>query len=141
MAAGSWTFTETGRTSLLNGTFDLDTDTFRIALCQSTSDLGAASTTYAAVTNEVATANGYTQNAKAVTLALSGTTTVTVDETTNPVWTASGGSIVARFAAIYKVSGNVLCYCLLDSAPADVTALDGNSLTITISASGLFTLA
>ena len=141
MAAGSWTFTNTGRTSLLNGTFDLDTDTFRIALFQSTSDLGAASTTYAAVTNEVATANGYTQNAKAVTLALSGTTTVTVDETTNPVWTASGGSIVARSAAIYKVSGNVLCYCLLDSAPADVTATDGNSLTITISASGLFTLA
>lgn len=126
---------------MLNGTFDLDTDTFRIALFQSTSDLGAASTTYAAVTNEVATANGYTQNAKAVTLALSGTTTVTVDETTNPVWTASGGSIVARFAAIYKVSGNVLCYCLLDSAPADVTTTDGNTLTVTISASGLFTLA
>tara|TARA_R110000851_G_scaffold301659_1_gene458305 strand:+ start:253 stop:678 length:426 start_codon:yes stop_codon:yes gene_type:complete len=141
MAAGSWTFTNTGRTSLLNGTFDLDTDSFRIALFLSTSDLGAASVAYADLTNEVATANGYTQNAKAVTLALSGTTTVTIDETTNPVWTASGGSIVARSAAIYKVSGNVLCYCLLDSAPADVTATDGNSLTITISASGLFTLA
>ena len=141
MAAGSWTFTNTGRTSLLNGTFDLDTDTFRIALFQSTSDLGAASVAYADLTNEVATANGYTQNAKAVTLALSGTTTVKVDETTNPVWTASGGSIVARFAAIYKVSGNVLCYCLLDSAPADVTTTDGNTLTVTISASGLFTLA
>lgn len=141
MAAGSWTFTDTGRTSLLNGTFDLDTDTFRIALFLSTSDLGATSAAYSDLTNEVATAYGYTQNAKAVTLALSGTTTVTVDETTNPVWTASGGSLVARSAAIYKVSGNVLCYCLLDSAPADVTATDGNSLTITISASGLFTLA
>jgi|TARA_R110000824_G_scaffold59323_1_gene159380 hypothetical protein len=141
MAAGSWTFTNTGRTSLLNGTFDLDTDSFRIALFLSTSDLGATSAAYSDLTNEVATAYGYTQNAKAVTLALSGTTTVTVDETTNPVWTASGGSLVARSAAIYKVSGNVLCYCLLDSAPADVTATDGNSLTITISASGLFTLA
>tara|TARA_R110002110_G_scaffold11477_7_gene55297 strand:+ start:491 stop:916 length:426 start_codon:yes stop_codon:yes gene_type:complete len=141
MAAGSWTFTDTGRTSLLNGTFDLDTDTFRIALFLSSSNLGAASVAYADLTNEVATAYGYTQNAKAVTLALSGTTTVTIDETTNPVWTASGGSLVARSAAIYKVSGNVLCYCLLDSAPADVTATDGNSLTITISASGLFTLA
>jgi hypothetical protein len=141
MAAGSWNFTDTGRTSLLNGTFDLDTDTFRIALFLSTSDLGATSAAYSDLTNEVATAYGYTQNAKAVTLALSGTTTVTVDETTNPVWTASGGSLVARSAAIYKVSGNVLCYCLLDSAPADVTATDGNSLTITISASGLFTLA
>ena len=141
MAAGSWTFTDTGRTSLLNGTFDLDTDTFRIALFLSTSNLGATSTSYAGVTNEVATAFGYTQNAKSVTLALSGTTTVTVDETTNPVWTADSGSIVARFAAIYEVSGNILCYCLLDSAPADVTVTDGNTLTITMSASGLFTLA
>ena len=141
MAAGSWTFTNTGRTSLLNGTFDIDTDTFRIALFLSTSDLGAASVAYADLTNEVATANGYTQNAKSVTLSLSGTTTVTVDETTNPTWTASGGSITARSAAIYEVGGNVLCYCLLDSAPADVTATDGNSLTITMSASGLFTLA
>jgi len=141
MAAGSWTFTDTGRTSLLNGTFDLDTDTFRIALFLSNSNLDATSTSYAAVTNEVATAFGYTQNAKSVTLALSGTTTVTVDETTNPVWTANSGSIVARFAAIYKVSGNILCYCLLDSAPADVTVTTGNTLTITMSASGLFTLA
>lgn len=141
MAAGPWTFTNTGRTSLLNGTFDLDSDTFRIALFLSTSNLGAASTTYAGVTNEVATNYGYTQNNKAVTLSLSGTTTVTVDETTNPVWTASGGSIVAKFAAIYEVSGNVLCYCLLDSGGADVTVTTGNTLTITINAAGLFTLS
>ena len=141
MAAGSWTFTETGRTSLLNGTFNLDTDTFRIALFRSDSSLGPGSTSYAGVSNEVATGFGYTQNAKSVTLALSGTTTVTVDETTNPVWTANSGSIVARFAAIYEVSGNILCYCLLDSAPADVTVTAGNTLTITMSASGLFTLA
>ena len=141
MAAGSWTFTETGRTSLLNGTFNLDTDTFRIALFRSDSSLGPGSTSYAGVSNEVATGFGYTQNAKSVTLALSGTSTVTVDETTNPVWTANSGSIVARFAAIYEVSGNILCYCLLDSAPADVTVTAGNTLTITMSASGLFTLA
>ena len=141
MAAGPWTFTNTGRTSLLNGTFDLDSDTFRIALFLSSSNLGASSTAYTDVSNECATAYGYTQNNKAVTLTLSGTTTVTVDETTNPTWTASGGSIVARFAAIYEVGGNVLCYCLLDSSPADVTATDGNSLTITMSASGIFTLA
>ena len=141
MTAGSWTFTNTLRTSILDGTLNVDTDTFRIALFLSTSNLGAASTTYAGVTNEVATANGYTQNDKSVTLSTSGTTTVTVDETTNPSWTASGGSITARFAAIYEVGGNVLCYCLLDSTPADVTATDGNSITITQSASGLFTVS
>ena len=140
MAAGTWTFTDTLRTSLLDGTFDIDTDTFRIALFQSTSNVGAASTTYAGLTNEVATANGYVQNAKSVTLSISGTTSVMVDETTNPSWTASGGSITARFAVIYEVSGSILCYCLLDSAPADVTATDGNSLTLTIPATGVFTV-
>jgi len=141
MAAGPWTFTNAGRTSLLDGTFDIDTDTFRMALFQSTSNLGAASTTYAALTNEVANANGYTAGGNVVALTLAGTTTVTVDVTTDPVWTASGGSIVARFAVIYEVGGNVLCYCLLDDAPADVTATDGNTLTVAINASGVFTLA
>ena len=141
MAAGAWTFTNGGRTKLLDGTFDIDSDSYKMALFLSTSNIGATSTTYAGVTNEHANANGYTTGGIAVTLTLSGTTTVTVDISADPTWTASGGSIVARFAVIYEVSGNVLCYCLLDSSPADVTVTDGNTLTIQISASGVFTLA
>src|SRR6476659_591000 len=134
MAAGAWTFTNTGRTKLLNGQFDIDTDSYKMALFLSTSNIGAASTTYAGVTNEHANANGYTTGGIAVTLTLAGTTTVTVDISTDPVWTASGGSIVARFAVIYEVSGNVLAYCLLDSTPADVTVTTGNTLTVQINA-------
>ena len=142
MAAGAWTFTDEGRTKLLDGTFDLDTDTFFMALFLSTSNIGAASTTYAGVTNEHANANGYTTGGISLgQLVLSGTTTVTVDETTDPVWTASGGSIIARFAVIYESGGRVLCYCLLDSTPADVTASNGNTLTVAFNASGIFTLA
>jgi hypothetical protein len=142
MAAGNWTFTDATRTDLLNGTYDLDTDTFLMALFLSTSNIGAASTTYAGLTNEHANANGYTTGGISLgQLALSGTTTVTVDETTNPVWTASGGSIIARFAVIYESGGRVLCYCLLDSTPADVTVTTGNTLTVTFNASGIFTLA
>ena len=83
--------TDGGRTRLLNGTFDIDTDSFKMALFLSTSNIGAASTTYAGVTNEHANANGYTTGGIAVTLTLAGTTTVTVDISTDPVWTASGG--------------------------------------------------
>jgi len=139
-AAGAWTFTDNTRTSLLNGTFDIDTDTHKMALFLSTSNLGASTTTYAGATNEHANANGYTTGGNATTLSLSGTTTVTVD-CTDESWTASGGSIVARFACIYEVSGNVLCYCLLDSTPADVTITTGNTLSVVIHASGVFTLA
>jgi len=140
-AAGPWLFTNTSRTYLLDGTFDVADDSFKMGLFLSTSNIGAASTTYAALTNEHANANGYTTGGIAVDLTLAGTTTVTVDIATDPVWTASGGSIVARFAVIYEVGGNVLCYCLLDSAPADVTATTGNTLTVAAHASGVFTLA
>jgi hypothetical protein len=140
VAAGSWTFPTAAKTSLTTGTF-LDADSYKIALFLSTSNIGSGSTTYAGVTNEHANANGYTTGGNAVTLSRTGTSTVTFDTTDPTAWTASGGSITARFAVLYEVGGNVLCYCLLDSTPADVTATTGNTLTLTIHASGVFTLA
>ena len=143
MAASAWIFTNGGRTSLLDGTFDIDTDTFNMALFLSTSDLAAGSTTYPA-TNEHANANGYTTGGITTGgLTLGGTTTVTVDITTDPVWTAAGGSIVAKFACIYEVGGSdlILCYCLLEAGGADVTVTTGNTLTVAAHASGVFTLA
>jgi len=141
MAAGNWTFTNAGRTSILDGTFDINSDTWKMALFTSSSNLGSGTTTYAGVTNEVSNANGYTTGGETIALTLAGTTTVTVDITTDPVWTASGAGITARFAAIYEVGGNVLVYCLLDSAPADVTVTAGNTLTVAANASGVFTLS
>ena len=140
MAAGSWNLTNTGRTSISTGTF-LDADSYKIALFLSTSNLSASSTTYAGLTNEHANANGYTTGGNAVTLSRTGTTTVTFDTTDPAVWTASGGSIVARYAVLYEVGGNVLAYCLLDSTPADVTVTTGNTLTVTINASGVLNIA
>ena len=140
MAAGTWTFPTAAKTSLTTGTF-LDADSYKIALFLSTSNLSTSSTTYAGLTNEHANANGYTTGGNSVTLSRSGTSTVTFDTTDPAVWTASGGSIVARYAVLYEVGGNVLCYCLLDSTPADVTVTTGNTLTVTINASGVFTLS
>lgn len=141
MAAGQWTFPNGARTKLIDGTFDIDSDTWKMALLLSTSNIGTGSTTHAGVTNEHANANGYTTGGIAITLTLSGTTTVTVDISVDPVWTASGGNIVARYAEIYEVAGNVLCYALLDSTPADVTVTPPNTLTVAANASGVFTLA
>lgn len=141
MAAGVWVFTNQALTSLLNGDFDLNNDTFKMALLLSTSNVGASSTTYAGLTNEHANANGYTTGGISMgALDLSGTTTVTIDDAADAVWTASGGSIVARWAVIYEVAGNVLCYALLDATPADVTVTTGNTLTVALHASGIATL-
>ena len=141
MAAGAWQFTNSTRTKFLSAQFDWDSDTLKIALFLSSSNIGAASTTYAGVTNEHANANGYATGGITVSPGtLAGTTTVTADITTDPVWTASGGSIVARFAVLYESAGDVICYCLLDSTPADVTVTTGNTLTIS-TPSGIYTLA
>jgi len=141
MAAGPWVFTDIGRTCLLDGTFDVDSDTFNCALFLDTSDLGAGSTTYPA-TDEHANqgAPGYETGGQLTTLSLTGTTTVKV-AFTDVSWTATGGSIVAKFAAIYEVGGNILQYCLLDAGGADVTVTVGNILKIACNAAGEFTLA
>lgn len=131
-AAGpsAWALTNTARTKFVNGQFDWDTDTLKIALFLSTSNIGAASTTYAGVTNEHANGNGYLTGGVTVSPGtLSGTTTVTMDVTTDPVWTSSG-TITARFAGLYESGGDVITYMTLDSAPADVTVSSPNTLTI-----------
>lgn len=140
-AAGTWTFTDVSKKNMFDGTFDLDTDTFKTALLLSTSNISSSTTTHAGVTNEHSNANGYTTGGISTTLTVTGTGTVTVDISSDPVWTASGGSIVARFAEIYEVSGNTWVYALLDSTPANVTATDGNTLTVAAHSSGVITAA
>lgn len=146
-AAGKWKLYEQAKLDIANGLMDLDTHSFKIALFTSVSNCNTLSgtTTLSSLTNQVATANGYTQNSKAVTITTANSGgTITVDETTNPSWTANGGSITARFAVIYNdthASKQALCVCLLDTAPADVTATDGNTFTITQNSSGIFTIS
>ena len=151
-AAGKWKVYEIAKEQIMKGVMDLDTNAFRINLYLSTSNAEtlakATINDMGDITNEVATNYGYTQGAKTCTLTVAESGgTVTVDETTNPVWTANGGSIVARFAVIYKYvdgtpANNIpLAVCLLDTAPANVTATTGNTLTITQSGSGIFTLS
>lgn len=147
MAAGKWKIYDLAKLAIANGEVDFNADSFKINLYLSTSNADTLSGVdqLTDLTNQVATAFGYTQNTKAVTITTSQAAGVTtVDETTNPVWTASGGAITARFAVIYDdthPNDLPICVCLLDTAPADVTATDGNTFTITINASGLFTLS
>lgn len=132
MAAGTWTLVNGARTDILNGNM-LSSGSFKVALYLNTSNLTTASTTYAGVTNEVGTSNtGYTTGGIAITPALSGTTSVTWSFTTNPQWTAGSSNLTAKWAAIYKTTStaNIFLFCTLDSGGADVTATNGNTLTI-----------
>lgn len=145
MAAGAFTFYDSFSEAIGDGTIDLDTDTLNVALFTSTySPSASADTTYSALTNEVATANGYTASGEALTsVTWAQTGGVATLDTADSQWTASGGSITARYAVVYSVTatGNDLIgYFLLDNTPADVTATDGNTLTIQWNASGILTL-
>lgn len=152
MAAGKWKFYEYAKEYFGDGTLDFDlTTNMQMALFQSTSNadtLSVGTGLYGDLTNEVGNANGYTTGGIALTgetwTHSGGTATFDCD---NVVWTASGGSITARFAVIYvnatvnSIVKPLICVCLLDTTPADVTATDGNTLTIAINASGVFTLS
>lgn len=144
--AASITFYQSFREYLGDATIDLDTHTFKVMLTSSTYTPNAATHTVKAdVTNELSTANGYTAGGAtlgSVTWSRSGGT-VTFDAA-DTQWTASGGSITARYAVIYDdtaASDELVAYILLDTTPADVTATAGNTFTLQWNASGIFTLS
>ena len=129
---------------------NLETDTIKCALFLSTSncgDVALAAAHYATLTNEHANqgAPGYETGGKTcATTWAQAAGTATFDMTADPAWTATGGSIVARFAVIYSDTAadkDLIAYCILDSTPADVTVTVSNTLTIQIHLSGVFTLA
>ena len=128
-APGAWTLVNGAREDILNGTFTVGSG-YKVALVTSASNIGPSSSAFSGVTGEVASGNGYTTGGVSVTLSQTGTTSVAVFFASNPSWTASGSGITARYAVLYKTGSDVLCYSLLDSAPADVVVAAGNTLTI-----------
>lgn len=140
MAAGPWILLNDAKLAFEKKLIDLSSDTFKVALATSASNLAATLTpsAYSNVTHELATAAGYTAaGATAGSPGLSGGgATATITWSTSSVsWTGSGGGFVARFAYIYDDTAavkQVIAYCLLDSTPADVTVASGITLTLTV---------
>lgn len=146
MAAGAFFIFNIAKKKIGDGTFDLDTHTFKMALSTATQSLDATfagSSTdarYADLTNEVANGNGYTTGGKTLTatwVRATGTITWDVDD---QAWTAS--TFTAKYAVIYdntSTNKDLLAACELESG-STVTVTAG-TLTVTINASGVFTLA
>jgi hypothetical protein len=125
----------------------LRSTTFKVTLHSSSYTFSASHSVYADLTNELSTANGYTNGGANIT---SGSwdhsgATATFDAG-DTQWVASGGSITARRAVI-RASGTfnsqvdpLVASILMDTTPADVTVTDGNTLTLQWNASGIFTV-
>jgi hypothetical protein len=142
MPAGKWKVYDIAKKYLADGTLDLDeTTNWKMALLSSTSNansLALATPVYGSLTAELVTGNGYTLGGVAITA-------ISLVNAANVLTWDIGDA--ARFAVVYKdatVNGiikPILCVCLLDTLPADVTATAGNTLTIVINAAGILTLS
>jgi hypothetical protein len=147
MPAGAWTVFNLAKKRLMDGTTDLDTNTYKMALTTSAQALAttfvgtSTDCRYADLTAEVASGGGYTTGGKTLTCTWTQATGTITFDCDDQAWTSS--TITARYAVIYDntaTNKNLICFCLLDSAPADVSTVSG-TLTVTINASGVFTLA
>jgi hypothetical protein len=145
MAAGAFTFYHQFAELVADGTQDLDTHGFKLALFTSSHTPATSDTTFSALTGQVS-GNGYTAGGQALTsITWAQTSGVAKFDAADVVWTASGGSITARYAVLYNTTvagaGDLVGYFVLDSTPADVTATDGNTLTVQWHTDGIFTLS
>jgi hypothetical protein len=143
MAADAWVLHDGFKLKKGNATINLAADSFVIRLATSASNITTTSVSDATtVTNELPTANGYTAGGQSVTSTWTASGNTVKFDVSDPSWTATGGSITARFAYLVNTTltpDEVVGYTLLDNAPADKTATDGNSFTGIIHANGVFT--
>src|SRR5690606_29982521 len=136
MAAGAWTLYEQVAELIADGTIDLDSDTFKVQLHTSSYSPDAASDEDSGdLSNEVSNGNGYTTGGYTITQSWTRSGGTAKFDSDDPTWTASSGPITARYAVLIDTTADrLIAYCLLDSAPADVEATDGNDLTIELHA-------
>lgn len=121
--------------------------TIRVTLHTSSYTFSSSHNVYADLTNELSTAVGYTSGGVSLTGIVWDHTGATANlDADDAIWTASGGSIVARRAVI-RIVGTfnsqvdpLIASVLMDTTPANVTATDGSTLELRWNAGGIFTL-
>jgi len=125
---------------------DISTDTFICGLSTVTwVPLVSTHEVLGDVTNEVV-GNGYSrQTLTGVALTEPSLGTWQFDAN-NPVFTAAGGSIVARYYWIFddtsiSPADILFCFGLLDDTPLDVTTTDTNTLTLQVHVQGFYRMA
>lgn len=120
---------------------DLMNNPVKIALLSSSYTPSMSHTVYTDLTNELATANGYTSGG----LTLTGKTiTGGVFKATNPAWTATG-TLVAFYWVLYIDAGTkpLVAYGELNNnagSPVAVTTLTGDNLTLFVASTGFLSL-
>jgi len=139
MAADAWVVHDDDKFKVGNKEIDRDNDTYEVRLYTSASNIATTSVGDATTATNEVSGNGYAAQALTGTWTQAGP--ISTFDGNDVSFTASGGSIVARYAAVINTTLTpdlVVAHCLLDNTPADVTVTDGNSLNVNMNASGIF---
>ena len=148
MAATAWALYYSANEKLGKGDFALDTATFRLGLYKSA---GAGEADTLTLSNQTQLSNqctggAYTANGETLTGTTWSATATSVMkfDSDNLIITASGSAITSIKHAVILQSlsatgGHLLCFSQLSSSVISVGT--GNTITIEMNASGIFTLA
>lgn len=149
MAAQAWKLYNEAKKKIGNTTLNLASSAFRITLHTSASNFATATLSiYNELTNEVTEANGYSSSGKALANeawtvgASAGQYKFDADD---PIWTATGGTIPnIKGAAIWisaAASANRFLLVRASLTSTQFTLASGNTLTLQMNSSGIFTMA
>lgn len=141
-AVGAWIVFGSFVEKLGNKLIDLDADTFKALLVTSSWTPNTSTDDELADISANQAANSSTVTLTGNTWTRSGVTSTF--DAGDITFTASGGSVVARYCVIYDdtpAGEPLVCYCLLDTTPANITILNGDSYQLQIHASGIVTAA
>jgi hypothetical protein len=144
MAAAAWRLYAKAKEYIGDGTIQLGTQGFKMALFRGSSNVSTVTLSTLVELSVQASGGAYTAGGKylapsAGTWTLAGST-VTLDYTSLGItFTASGSAISAvQYAVIYNSAGKLLCWSKLSASAFSVA--DPNTLTVLPAATGVFTL-
>jgi hypothetical protein len=148
MAAQAWKLYNLAKKKIGNSTLNLAATVFRISLVTSASNFATLTLgTFASLTSEIADGNGYSTSGKALTgeiWTVGASAKQYKFDVDDPIWTATGGNIANIKGAVIWLSAasaggrHLLAHASLTSS--QFTLSSGNTLTVQMNASGVFTV-
>lgn len=147
MAAGAFTVLDIAKPKFINGGFDFDSHTFKLALCGATQALSAAFTgssgdgRYADLTDEMANGNGYTTGGKTLTtLVVSITGSSAYFDADDVTWAAITKTGI-KYGVLYDdTHANKAIVGFFELNAGGTISPVGNDLSVLWNAAGIFTL-
>lgn len=142
MAASAWRVYNEAKKYLLTGDLDLNAGLMRMKILKGTKAAAVSDytrSTFASLTHETTNITTPLRTLTNVAVTAGASAKEIKFDFDDEIWTASGGAVTSvQYAVIGVSGGKALAWCKLSTAAIDIGS--GSTLTITINASGAFTL-